>query len=303
MTLRAVISIGTNSTRLLVADLATGEKPRVIDARSVGTRLGEGLGDAGRMGDEAMRRTLEAVSAHAAAAAAHTCDVSAISTSALRRARNEAQFSQKVGAICGTRLRIIGGDEEARLSFVGAVATMDGRGSFGVLDAGGGSTEYAVGTHESVEARTSLEIGAVRLTERVPELTGEPTLVDGGSLARARAIARDALAPLGTFRAVDRMVLVGGSATTAAAMLRGTRDPFERFPLGRNDLETLVDRIGSLALAARRRVAGVNPQRADILLGGLLILGAAMESCDHTAAVVSANDLLLGYLLDGSANV
>ncbi len=303
MTVRAVISIGTNSTRLLVADILPDEQPRIVAARSVGTRLGEGLGETGHVSDEAMQRTLVAVSEHAAAASAYTSDVSAISTSAVRRAQNEAKFSASVAAVCGNPLRIIAGDEEARLSFVGALATIDERGSFGVLDSGGGSTEYAIGTHESVVARTSLEVGAVRLTERVPGLSGEIAVTDAPSLARGRAIARQALAALADFARVERMVLVGGSATTAAAMRRGSREPFELYDLRRADIEAAVQRIAGLDLASRRRVAGVNPQRADILLGGLMILEEAMKLCNHEAAIVSANDLLLGYLLDGSANV
>lgn len=303
MTLRAVISIGTNSTRLLIADLPAVEAPQVIAARSTGTRIGEGMGDAGWLSDEAMQRTLEVVAEYAAAAAERTRDLSAISTSALRRAQNGAKFAERVRAVCNAPLRIIAGDEEARLSFLGAVAALDRSGSYGVLDVGGGSSEYATGTHDSVEASTSIEIGAVRLTERVPQLAGELSIADASAISRSRAIARDALRPLSEFPRVDRMVLVGGSATTVASMLRGSRDPFERFPLSREDLRRAAERIAGLSLAARRRVAGLNPQRADILLGGLLILETALELCKHEAAIVSANDLLLGYLLDGRPNV
>ena len=303
MTVRAVISIGTNSTRLLVADVAVGQIPRIVAARSIGTRIGEGLGDAGLLNGEAMRRTLEAVREHAAAAKQFVPQVCAISTSALRRARNGSEFSEAVRTICGAPLHIIAGDEEARLSFAGAVAALDPHGSYGVFDSGGGSSEYAVGPHGRVESSTSIEIGAVRLTERVPELTGDPTATDGAAITRARAIASAALAPLAGFPRVDHLVLVGGSATTAASMLIGSREPFERFSLGRHDLARSIARIAGLPLAGRRRVAGLNPQRADILLGGLLILEIALELCKHEAAIVSANDLLLGYLLDGSAHV
>ena len=303
MTLRAVISIGTNSTRLLVADLCENEVPQIVVARSIGTRIGQGLGDAGCLSDEAMQRTLAAVAEYAAAAGERTTDVSAISTSALRRAQNGAEFAARVRAVCDVPLHIVGGDEEARLSFLGAVAALDPSGSYGVLDVGGGSSEYATGSHDRVEASTSFEIGAVRLTERVPELAGASAIVNASAVLRGRAIARDALRPLSGFPRVDRMLLVGGSATTAAAMLRASRDPFERFPLSRKDLRRAVERIAELPLAARRRVAGLNPQRADIVLGGLLILETAMELCEHEAAIVSANDLLLGYLLFGRANV
>lgn len=303
MTLRAVISIGTNSTRLLVADLRGGETPRIVLARSIGTRIGAGLGDTGHLSDEAMRRTLGAVTEHGAAARKKTLDLSAISTSALRRAQNGSEFAERVRAVCGVPLRILRSEEEARLSFLGAVAALPRSGSYGVLDVGGGSSEYAVGTHDRIEAVTSIEIGAVRLTEQVPQLAGDPSPANATAVARGRAIARDALAPLAEFRAVDRMVLVGGSATAAASMLRASRDSFEQFSLSREALSRVAERIAGLALAERRRLAGLNPQRADIVLSGLLLLETALERCKHTAAIVSANDLLLGYLLDGRANV
>ncbi|MGB6951163.1 MAG: hypothetical protein WBE15_04380, partial [Candidatus Cybelea sp.] len=166
----AVISVGTNSTRLLLADVEP-EKPRIEVARSTGTRIGEGLGERGHLADEAMARTLDAIAQLQRAIRGHYVRLFAISTSALRRADNGEAFAQRVQEMLGVPLRILSGEEEAIASYRGGLTAFGAlRGErAGVLDVGGGSTEYAAGTSTEPESVISCEIGAVRLTEAVPE--------------------------------------------------------------------------------------------------------------------------------------
>lgn len=294
--IRAVLSIGTNSTRALAASF--DGKPRVLLARSTGTRVGEGLKERGHLDERAMERTLNALREHAGAVRELTNDVCAIATSALRRADNGAQFAREVEAIAGAPLEIISGEEEARRSFLGAVSGMEPRGShtFGVLDTGGGSSEYAIGRREP-ERVLSCEIGAVRLTEAIPELAGTHGSIGDGVIARARKIAAEQTASILNVPRADWLIFVGGSATTAVSLKRGTREMFEYADLSETDFHDQIEMLRSSDLATRKALPGINPQRADILLAGLIILDTVLRCTHHTQAIVSTNDLLLGTLI------
>ncbi len=191
--------------------------------RSIGTRIGEGLGERGRLGDEPMQRTLDAIGAAARAIRGHYVRMFAIGTSALRRADNGEEFMERVHELLGVPFRVLSGEEEAEASYRGALTVFDGwRGErVGVIDVGGGSTECAVGDSASPEKVISCEIGAVRLTEAIPKLAGRDGPVAAGELSRAAEIAREALRPLAECAPVDGVALVGGSATTTAAIVRG----------------------------------------------------------------------------------
>jgi exopolyphosphatase/guanosine-5'-triphosphate,3'-diphosphate pyrophosphatase len=294
----AIISIGTNSTRLLLADVAP-PTARVETARSVGTRIGEGLGEQGRLGDEPMQRTLEAIGQFQREVKGHYIRLFAVATSALRRAENAEDFSQRIEALLGTPLRILTGEEEATASYRGALTALgELRGErVGVLDVGGGSTEYAAGTTTEPEKVISCETGAVRLTEAVPELAGRDGAVKEDSVERARAIARKALEPLAECAAVERLALVGGSATTVAGMLRGRRAPIGSYDLSRADLQRALEHLLAMPLEDRKKIDGIKPQRADILPGGIIAIDTAMEIIGSDKAVATTSDLLLGILL------
>jgi exopolyphosphatase/guanosine-5'-triphosphate,3'-diphosphate pyrophosphatase len=294
----AIISIGTNSTRLLLADVAPSIA-RVETARSVGTRVGEGLGEQGRLGDEPMQRTLDAIGQYHREVKGHYIRLFAVATSALRRAENAEDFSQRIEALLGTPLRILSGEEEAAAAYRGALTALgDLRGErVGVLDAGGGSTEYATGTSAEPEKVISCEIGAVRVTEAVPELAGRDGAIEEDSVERARAIARKALEPLADCAAVERLALVGGTATTIAAMLRGRRTPIGSYDLSRVDLQRGLERLVAMPLEERKKAPGMRPQRADILPGGIIVIETAMQIIGSDKAVATTSDLLLGILL------
>ncbi len=295
--IRAVVSIGTNSTRGLVVDFQNQE--RIAYMRSIGTRIGENLKDRGHLDDAAMDRTLEAVREHAQAAREFTHDVRAIATSAVRRADNAQLFAQRVSDAVGAPLEILSGEEEARRSFIGAVSGIpEDEATFGVLDVGGGSSEYAVGKWSGPERIVSCEIGAVRLTETIEQLAGTNGPVHPETLASAERRARQAVSPIANFPAADRLVFVGGSATNAVSIERKSREPFTYARIERATLDALIERLASAGLCERKAIAGMNPQRADILLAGLVILAAACDSAGHHSALVSTRDLLMGTLLE-----
>ena len=294
----AIVSIGTNSTRALLADVGP-DQPRVETARSTGTRIGEGLKEGGALNDEAMQRTLDAVTAHYRAIRGHYVRIFAVATSALRRATNAEEFSNRVQAIVGVPLRVLSGEEEAAASYRGALTafgTLRGE-RVGVLDMGGGSTEYSVGVSGTPESVVSCEIGAVRLSEEVPALTGRDGNVDEASIARARELARAALAPLRDCAAVERIALVGGSATSAAAIARERRLPAPAMPITRADLKRVLDMLVKMPLEERKAVVGMKAQRADILPAGIIALDEALEILGQDSVVATTADLLLGILL------
>src|SRR5919109_4651681 len=169
MTAIASLDLGTNSTRLLVAKPADG-KLDILDRRNTITRLGQGVGATGRLAPEAIERTLAALRQYRESMDRHGVEqVRVAATSAARDAANRDELFDAVEALVGSRPELLSGDEEGRLSFRGATAELDpGRGPFLVVDIGGGSTEFIVGT-TAVEGVMSVDVGCVRLTERYLE--------------------------------------------------------------------------------------------------------------------------------------
>ncbi len=290
---RGLISIGTNSTRLLIL---AGE--RTVTAASTGTRLGRGLGSDGMLDPAARAATLAVIRSYAAEMAASGACVDVIATSALRRASDAADFGAAVEAITGVAPRVISGDEEAAFSFAGATSGAASGGRVGVLDVGGGSTELAVGTPPAIERTISLEIGAVRLSERFPALLGATALdapLRDELVAAARAHVDAILAPLGDFEPFGDLLAVGGTVFTIAAMLSG--DPHrDGVRVDRAERRAVIDDLLARDLEARRRIANIRPQRADILPAGLVVVDAACNLLGIDAFHVSHRDLLAGYL-------
>jgi exopolyphosphatase / guanosine-5'-triphosphate,3'-diphosphate pyrophosphatase len=294
----AIISIGTNSTRVLLADMAP-EFAHVDLAHSIGTRIGEGLRESGHLGYEPMQRTLDAVHAHFRAVRGHYLKLHAIATSAVRRADNGEEFTRAVTEIVGVPVHVLSGDEEAAASYRGAITalgTLHGE-EVGVIDTGGGSTEYAIGDGPKPERTTSCEVGAVRLTEAVPALSGRDGIVDLDTIERARTIARKALEPIADFRAIEKLAFVGGSATTAACVVRAKKGKVERFELTRSDLQRALVRLCATPYKERKEIIGMKPQRADILPAGIIVLETVLDMLGRDRAVATTADLLLGYLL------
>lgn len=294
----AVLSIGTNSTRVLLADVEA-QPPRTEIARSIGTRIGEGVGDAGSLGEEPMTRTLDVLRDYMRLIRGHYVKLIVVATSALRRAKNGDEFAGKVAELTGSRLRILSGEEEGIASYRGAVTAFGAlRGErIGVVDMGGGSTEFAAGTSQLPDDLISCEIGAVRLTESVPSLAGDKGKIGDADLEKARALAKKALEPLQQYEKVERLAIVGGTATTVATILQGKHGAIASKLLRREDMQSILERLLALPLEERKKVPGMRAQRADILPAGIVVLLAAMDAVGCDNAVATSSDLLLGVAL------
>jgi exopolyphosphatase / guanosine-5'-triphosphate,3'-diphosphate pyrophosphatase len=294
----AAIDCGTNSTRLLVAD-AEG---KALDRRMRITRLGQAVDATGTLAPEAVERTLDTLREYRDALDVH--GVSAVrmtATSAARDAANRDDLFAPATAIVGTPPELLSGDEEARLSFLGAVSELDAAsGPFLVVDIGGGSTEFAVGTTEP-EGVISVDIGCVRITEKFLR-SDPPSAVE---LSQALSVVRDYLDDVAreipAAREARQLVGLAGTVTTVAAVEQGLaaydRDRIHHFVLTRDAAEDVFRTLATERRADRIHNPGLEPGRADVIVGGAAILVAVMRYFEHPTCLVSESDILDGLVL------
>jgi exopolyphosphatase/guanosine-5'-triphosphate,3'-diphosphate pyrophosphatase len=296
----AAIDCGTNSIRLLVADLdGAVKKDRHREMRVV--RLGQGVDRTGELAPEALERTRVALVDYAAVCAELAVDkVRMVATSATRDARNRGDFVDLVKAALGVEPEVISGEEEAALSFTGATADLDpADGPFLVLDIGGGSTELVLGTG-SVEASCSTDVGCVRLTER--HLAGDPPTA--AQVAAARADVNEALTRALSVVPVERartVVGLAGSVTTIAALALGLEayDP-ERIHLSRistTQVDELTEQLLAMTRAERAALSVMHPGRVDVIGGGALVLQMCLVRVGAAGVLVSESDILDGIAM------
>ncbi len=273
-----------------------------VDSR--GTRLGSGLAQSGHLDPAARERTLAAVDDYVRVVREHRARVAVIATSAMRRASDGASFAAELRARTGAEPRVLSGDEEATYSFLGATHRFAGAETVGVLDVGGGSSELAVDVparaHASkrVDFTISVEIGAVRLADRHPTLLGATALAPAERTALVTETRADIAAVLEPYAAAprpDRLLAVGGTAFTAAAMIAAAplRDGVT---MTHADRTALIDALLSRDLDERKALPFIRSQRADILPAGLLIIDEACAVLAVDTISVSVDDLLAGFL-------
>ncbi len=301
----AAIDVGTNSVKMVVADLAANPPARIYD-ESMNTRLGEGMQAQGNnLREIPMRRTIEAIEHFERTAQEHhVLDIAVIGTAALRDALNADQFVQRVQERCGLHVQAITGQEEARLSYLAVRQDSHWReyGQLIVIDVGGGSTEIIVGRPHTAEidSRRSVNLGAVRLTETY--LKGDPPTVKelaDATQAAAKGFASfaDSLGSLADYRVVG----VGGTLTNLGAMDRGERSLPESLHGHILTLDKLGIQIAELArksVEERKSIPGLDPRRADIILGGAVLLMQALEHLGAPAIDISTRGLRWGVLYD-----
>jgi exopolyphosphatase/guanosine-5'-triphosphate,3'-diphosphate pyrophosphatase len=289
----AAVDIGTNSVRLLVTDL----EGRELERRMQITRLGQGVDTAGVLHPDAIDRTVRVLAEYGALIGRHGAGrVRAAATSASRDARNKEAFFDAAERALGVRPELLPGEEEARLSFRGAVVGVDPKwGPFLVVDIGGGSTEFILGTTEP-EALVSVDMGCVRMTER-HLLTDPPTR---GELEACFLDVRRKLVDVR--RVIDvarvrRMIGLAGTITTLAALNAGlTRyDPAKTHhtELGRAHVEDWLSRLSAMPVEARRTVLP-EPARAESIVGGAAILATILRELAISELLVSESDILDG---------
>jgi exopolyphosphatase/guanosine-5'-triphosphate,3'-diphosphate pyrophosphatase len=295
----AAIDCGTNSIRLLLADVADG---RVTDLarRMEIVRLGEGVDRTGRLGDAALARTRKALLGYAAEIAElGIARVRMCATSASRDASNAADFRDMVRGVLGVDPEVITGDEEARLSFAGAVAGLTAEPPFLIVDIGGGSTEFVTGG-TGVEHAISVDIGCVRMTER--HLPDDPP-----TAAQIEAVTRDITAAVDTALAAvpgrDARTLVGlaGSVTTVAALALGLpaydAGRIHHARISHEAVAKVTADLMAMTVAERLTLPVMHPGRADVIGAGALILRTVLERSEHDVVVASEHDILDGIAL------
>jgi exopolyphosphatase/guanosine-5'-triphosphate,3'-diphosphate pyrophosphatase len=298
----AVVDIGTNSTRLLIADV-NDQRITEIERHTTVTRLGQGVDHTGELHPEAITRVYAALDAYKKLIDDNNVDATTgVLTSAVRDARNGAAFTDTVNERYAINARTITGDEEAQLTYLGATSDRTATESEArvVIDVGGGSTELVIGHGATVDFHVSTQAGVVRQTERF--LRSDPPRPAELQLLQAEAAEIFTSAVPATARARTRTgIAVAGTATSCAAILQEL-DPYDParvhgFRLLRAQAEMLLSRLAAMTLAQRRHVTGLHPDRAPAIVAGVILLLEAMRTFDLTEVEVSEHDILRGAAL------
>src|SRR5215217_1230879 len=300
----AVVDIGTNSTRLLIADVEPGAGVTERHRESIVTRLGEGVDATGRLGDDPQARVFAALERYAAEIAAHECDAStAVMTSAVRDAGNGTAFSNTVRERFGLEGRTLSGDEEAAFTYAGATAARppDDPTQLVVIDIGGGSTELVCGAGGRLGFHVSTQIGVVRHTER--HLHSDPPESEEIAALAADVDAGVAAAvPENVRSGTQAAIAVAGTATSCAAIDLAL-EPYdttrvEGHVLSRAKLDRLLERLAALPLEQRRQIRGLHPDRAPTIVAGVVVLSRVLDAFGLGEVEVSDRDILWGVALE-----
>jgi len=297
------VDIGTNSTRLLVAELddGAGAPLQTLDRRMRITRLGAGVDATRTLAPDAVDRTVDVLREYRRAIEELGAErVRATATSAARDATNRDDFLGPARAALGVEPELLSGEEEARLSFLGATADIDAPSPYLVVDIGGGSTELVVGTEEPT-GLVSLDVGCVRVTEQF--LESDPPAPE--ELSDAVSVVRDLVADAarGLPGATEASTLVGlaGTITTVAAIELGLvaydRDRIHHFRLTRDAAEDVFRTLATETLDERRQNPGLDPGRADVIVGGAIVLVTILRTLGFGELLVSEADILDGLVL------
>jgi len=296
----AVVDVGTNSIKFHVAERSSGGAWHTIADRAEITRLGEGLDDTHRISGPALERAATAIAGMVAEARKHgVLAIVAVGTAGLRIAANADRVVEEIEARTGIRIEVISGEEEARLAYVAAKSGLGlASGSLVVFDTGGGSSQFTFGRDSDVVERFSVDVGAVRYTERF----GLDRAVSSDVLGDARAaISRD-LSRLDGRAAPDALVAMGGATTNIAAVSHGLErydpDVVQGTVLDRAEIDRQIELYRSMDAGARRGIVGLQPKRAEVILAGACIVGAVMEKLGKTTLTVSDRGLRHGVMAE-----
>jgi exopolyphosphatase / guanosine-5'-triphosphate,3'-diphosphate pyrophosphatase len=296
----AVIDVGTNSVKLFVAERrADGEWTTVVD-RSEITRLGEGLAATGRLGDVPAERTLGVIADLADEARRDGAEsVAAVGTAGLRMAADSEHFVAAVGERTGVELEVISGEEESRLAYLAAKASVGvGEGSTVVFDTGGGSSQFTFGEGDHVRERFSVEVGAVRYTEQF----GLDREVDEETVSAAQASIAEGLSRLDDRRAPEVVVGIGGAVTNLTSVKLELAvydaDAVRGAALEADEVERQIELYRTRTADQRREIVGLQPKRAEVILAGACIVRTVLAKLGQDALTVSDRGLRHGVMLE-----
>ena len=301
MTRVAAVDVGTNSVRLLVAEPADGRRITSVERLMTITRLGTGVDATGHLDDAALERTLSCIEGYAARwteLGAQRVRISA--TSAVRDAADRDRFFDGVRQRSGVAAEVLTGEEEARTAFLGATSDVESAAPYLVLDIGGGSTEFILGS-DGPEEMTSRQLGCVRLTERA--IPSDPPSAE--HLATANRVIEeqlDAVEALFDPSSARTLVGVAGTVTTVAALhlgldeylpdaIHGTRVPADA-------VAAICDQLAGMTSEQRRALGPMAPGREDVIVAGALILRAVVSRFKFDDVLTSESDILDGLALE-----
>lgn len=299
----AAIDIGSNSTRLLVADVVDGRIDELF-RRSTVTRLADGVDVSGRLADDACERVHAALAVYRAEMDQAGCEVcGGVATSAVRDATNGEEFAALVLERHQIPIQVIDGDRESQLTFAG-VSTGPAAATTArtlVVDIGGGSTEFIVGEIGELAFNISTDIGAVRHSERFLK-SDPPKPSELEALLEEAAKIVESAVPAEWRDQIIRAIGVAGTPTVLAAVDQSL-EPFDPwkvhgYSITREACESMLDRLAGMPLVERRKVRGLHPDRAPTIVAGAAILLTAMHAFDLDAVAVSEHDLLYGIALE-----
>ena len=300
----AVIDVGTNSVKFNISERRPdGSWQTVVDRADI-TRLGEGLEKTGEINPDAMERTVSAVAAMVSEARdAGVAAIAAVGTMGMRAARNSQQFIDMVEQRCGVRIEVIPGQEEGRLAYLAVKAGLGlAEGSLVIFDTGGGSTQFTFGHGVTVKEQFSLNVGAVRFTEKYG-------LAGAISLEQLK-LAQEAIAAEFTRidgrPSPDALVGMGGAITNIAAVKHGLAkydpDVIQGSVIERSEVERQIELYRSKSTEERRAIVGLQPKRADVILAGACIVKIVMDKLGKDKLSVSDRGLRHGLLIDRFSN-
>jgi exopolyphosphatase / guanosine-5'-triphosphate,3'-diphosphate pyrophosphatase len=296
----AAIDVGSNSVRLMIAEIGLGGAIGQVMKELVMTRIYEGSMHTGKLSDVAVERTLAAINilkekARQAGAAPLYC----FATAAVREAKNRDEFLARALKETSMEIEVLDEEAEGRVGFIGTQET----GPRGALDIGGGSTEIAVGIDQAVHCSISLKLGAVRALEKYPlGNTADAFTLEAMRQWAATILHRDGSEAREASRSLTgvRWAGIGGTITTLAAMeLKLAKYDSKRvqgYSLTRPSVEKMLARLAQMPLEKRRQMTGLQPERADIIIGGVVILLEFMLYMGVEQLFVSDKDNLEGYL-------
>jgi exopolyphosphatase/guanosine-5'-triphosphate,3'-diphosphate pyrophosphatase len=300
----AAIDIGSNSIRQIVADVSAEGGITVVDEMKAAPRLAAGLASTGELSEASISAAIEAIDRMATLARTLGAErIDAVATSAVRDAANAASFLSAIQRATGLRVRVLDGEEEARLSFRSAVAHFDmGGGRSVVVDIGGGSLELALAAEGVIERLASMPYGAIRLTEEFFARGITPKAVRKLRKASAAGIAEQL--PRRAWRGAQ-LIGSGGTFTNLAGMYLTRQGVFtarsvHAAHIPRADLEHILDGLAEMSAEERRQVPGLNPERADIIVAGIAVAAEVLRRLEAREIVVSRYGIREGLLLEAA---
>ena len=295
----AILDIGTNSIKFFLFSIENGKSTTIIDTNNI-SRLGEGLLKTGIISDEAMNRNIEALREFLKSAEEENVkEITAVGTMCLRTAKNSDVFLKKVKDELGLTIKVIPGEEEARLSYLAVLSTIGNTDkNVVVFDTGGGSTEFIFGKGTNLNNRISLNLGAVHPTEEF--LISDPVTND--ELKKMQDHMLDFFGERITNKRADYLIGIGGTVTSMGAVMYKMvkYDPkiIQGSQMSLEEVKKQIDLYKNKTIEERKQIPGLQPKRADVILAGAGIINTIMEFFKIDSFTISDRGLRHGLMFD-----